>query len=117
MGEHEAADCTFVAKVYEEAGLLPPVDIPHYSSQAHLNRQAAAYLTIVMRCAKREIEEGEQLPGDLVMYHIARTWSHSAIVLDWPAVIHADLGAQAVIRAAGDQGHFDGVPRRFFSFW
>jgi cell wall-associated NlpC family hydrolase len=77
----KAADCTFFAKVYEEAGLLPPITIPPYSHQAHLNRQGAMYLPIVERHAKREITEAGAGPGDVVMYFIARSWSHGAVIL------------------------------------
>lgn len=111
------ADCTFVAKVYEEVGLMPPIEIPQYSGQAHLNRGATPYLQIVERHAKREVEEGAAQPGDLVLYRLARTWSHSGIVLAWPHIIHADLAARFVIRALGDAGTLAGAPRRFFSFW
>jgi cell wall-associated NlpC family hydrolase len=114
----KCADCTFPAKVYEEAGLMPAIEIPQYGPQAHLNRQAAPYIFIVERHAKREITEKDALPGDLVMFRIARTWSHSAIIIDsgWPHVIHADIAARFVIRARGDQGELR-VERRFFSFW
>ena len=112
----KAADCTFVAKVYEEAGLVPEVIIPTYSPQAHLNRSAAAYMAIVTRVA-REIEQAAVQPGDLVLFNIARTFSHGAIVVDWPTVIHADLGARAVIEALGDQGNLDVRERKFFTLW
>lgn len=115
----KAADCTFFAKVYEEAGLLPSVHIPPYSSQAHLNRQGAMYLPIVERCAKREITEAEAKPGDVVMYFIARSWSHGAVVLPpgFPTIIHADMAAKHVVRAEGAEGAFKNAPRRFFSWW
>lgn len=115
----QAADCTFFAKVYEEAGLLPPVDIPPYSSQAHLNRQGSMYLPIVERHAKREVNREEAKPGDVVMYFIARSWSHGAVILTpgFPSIIHADMAAKHVVRAEGDEGLFKNAPRRFFSWW
>lgn len=114
-----AADCTFFAKVFEEAGLIPTVAIPPYSAQAHLNRSASLYLPLVERYAKREIDETHARPGDVVMYLLARTWSHGAVIINpgWPTIIHADLGARHVIRARGNDGVMRGAPRRFFSFW
>lgn len=114
-----AADCTFFAKVFEEAGLLPAIEIPPYSNQAHLNRQASIYLMIVERHAKREIAQEQAQIGDVAMFNIARTFSHGAVIIEpgWPTIIHADIGARAVIRALGDNGHFHNVERRFFSFW
>jgi len=115
----KCADCTFFAKVFEEAGLIKPVDIPPYGPQAHLNRQAAAYLPLVLQHAAREIDVAEALPGDVVMYLLGRTWSHGAVIIEpgWPSIIHADIGARYVIRARGDAGPFSAAPRRFFSFW
>ena|SRR5882672_2103941 len=115
----KAADCTFFAEVYKEAGLLPPIVIPFYSHQAHLNRQGSMYLPIVEKHAKREITEKQALPGDVVMYFIARSWSHGAIIItpSFPSIIHADLAARFVIRGEGDQGFFKNVPRRYFSWW
>jgi cell wall-associated NlpC family hydrolase len=115
----KAADCTFFAKVYEEAGLLPAITIPFYSHQAHLNRQGSMYLPIVEKHAKREITEAEARPGDVVMYFIARSWSHGAIIIEpgFPSIIHADMAAKFVIRGEGDQGFFKNVPRRYFSWW
>jgi cell wall-associated NlpC family hydrolase len=115
----KAADCTFFAKVYEEAGLLPPITIPPYSHQAHLNRQGAMYLPIVERHAKREIGQEQAGPGDVVMYFIARSWSHGAVILSpgFPRIIHADMAARHVIIGEGDQGFFKNVQRRFFSWW
>lgn len=114
-----AADCTFFYKVFEESGLIPTIDIPFYSHQAHLNRQSSAYLPMVQKYAKREVQQDEAQAGDVVMYHIARSWSHGAVIINpgWPHILHADMGARFVIRALGDQGHFLNAPRRFFSFW
>ncbi len=114
-----AADCTFFAKVFEEAGLLPRIEIPTYSNQAHLNRQASIYLQIVQQHAKREITEAEAQIGDVVMFNVARTFSHGAVIIEpgWPTILHADMGARAVIQALGNTGHFQNCERRFFSFW
>lgn len=115
--KHLAADCTFFAKVFEEAGVIPPVVIPHYSPQAHVNRQACAYMTIVQQYAKREVVESEAQPGDIVLYNIARTFSHGGVVVKWPVIIHADMNARRVVRAEGHLGRLDGHERKFFSFW
>lgn len=117
--KYKAADCTFFSKVFEEAGLLLPVDIPHYSAQAHLNRQASAYLALVMRYAKREITEADAQPADVVMFRIARTFSHGAMIMPpgWPEILHADLPARMVSRGRGDLALLGSVQRRFFSFW
>ena len=118
--KYQAADCTFFAAVYQEAGLLDPgLVIPPYSHQAHLNRQGSAYLPIVERCARREITQAEALPGDIVMWFLARSWSHGAVIIEpgFPFIIHADMAAGMVCRGEGDNGVFLTAPRRFFSWW
>lgn len=101
--KHECCDCTFPAKVYEEAGVVPALAIAPYSTIAHLHRASRQYLQVVERFARR-VEAGR--PGDLAMFFIARDFSHSAIIVaeGWPWIIHADMAAGAVLKARGDQG-------------
>ena len=113
----KCADCTFFAKVFEEAGVIPPVIIPHYSPQAHVNRQSAPYMAIVQRYAKREVPESEAQPGDVVLYNMARCFSHGGVVVKWPQIVHADMAVGRVVRAEGHVGRMQGYERRFFSFW
>ncbi len=115
----KCADCTFFAKVFEEAGLIPFVPIPHYSPQAHINRQACLYMNILLQYAKREVEEAQAQVGDVVMFCIGRTWSHGGVIIPpgWPNIIHADMGAKCVTRDWGDNGQLRRFKRRFFSFW
>jgi cell wall-associated NlpC family hydrolase len=115
----KACDCTFVADVYEEAGLIGHVDIEVYSPQFMLNQREEKYLGYVQRYA-HEIA-GPPQPGDLVLYKFGRVLSHSAIVIfpGWPSVIHAGQKESIVTRAEGDKGMLGLSPvhRRFFSFW
>src|SRR5258706_75185 len=81
-----AADCTFFAKVYEEAGLVPEVPISVYSSNAHLHRASGQYLLHIRKYA-HEVARDRVRPSDIAMFHIARDFSHGGIVNahDWPA--------------------------------
>jgi cell wall-associated NlpC family hydrolase len=45
----------------------------------------------------REIERDQLGPGDLIMWKFGRTYSHSAIVIDMPRVIHAVVADRRVI--------------------
>jgi hypothetical protein len=115
----KCADCTFFAKVFEEAGLWPPLSIPHYGAHAHLNRESSIYLPTVLRLAKREIEEKDARVGDVVLYFIARNWSHGALIIEpgWPNVIHANARTRTVTRDWGNNGYLMHFRRRFFSVW
>jgi cell wall-associated NlpC family hydrolase len=111
------ADCTFFAMVYEACGLVPHVDIPHYSPQAHLHRVAAIYEGIVGRHAHRT---ESPLRGDIVLYHFGRAYSHGGVLIEdgWPSrIVHGDMEAGFVLIGHGDGGRLQGAPRMFFTLW
>jgi hypothetical protein len=127
-----AADCTFFAKVYEEAGLIEQVPIAAYSSTAHLHRASGQYLQHIRKYA-REIPEALVRPGDIAMFHIARDFSHGGIINahdwpehvkefdlaeGWPWIIHANMGAGLVFEERGDQTNLALASAvKFFTLW
>jgi hypothetical protein len=125
-----AADCTFFARVYEEAGLVPEVPIECYSSQAHLHRASGQYLLHIRKYA-HEVDKGRVRPGDIAMFHIARDFSHGGVINahgwpevpfeqaeGWPWIIHGDMGAGVVYEVRGDQAHLAMAREvKFFSLW
>ena len=108
------ADCAmFPLAVYQECGLLP-VDYrrPQYSVQWHLHRSEELYL--------RELEKfcfeisGSPQPGDFVVFKFGRTFSHGAIVLDWPRIIHAYIPRGVVMADALRDGELMGREVKLF---
>lgn len=83
--------------VYSACGCMPPID-PSYSQQWMMHRDEELYLGEIRRFA-RDIPLEEVRPGDLVVWKFGRVYSHSAIVIEAPLVIHAVLRGRAVIRA------------------
>jgi len=86
-------DCmTLLAGVYTNTGHLRTDPIPkQYSVQVGQHQHNTQYLDGV-REYMREIPEAEVKPGDLVLYDIHGTgsYSHGALVVEWPGyVIHA----------------------------
>jgi len=85
MGRVKGAgvDCaTLLAEVYYEAGVLKePVAIEYYPMDWHLHRDDERYLQMVQRYC-REIPAERVAPGDIVIYHFGRAWSHGGIVID-----------------------------------
>lgn len=128
MGRVKGAGCdcaTLLAEVYHEAGLIPRIELAYYSPQWHLHRDAERYLDFIYDYAS-EIEY--PLPGDIVLFRFGRTFSHGAIVIDWPRIIHAYVGGSVCIddastaqwlvkigEAASDRGK--PRPRKFLSYW
>jgi cell wall-associated NlpC family hydrolase len=93
-------DCLMLlAEVYERAGVAPHIEPPFYVPDWHLHRDAERYLEGLLHYA-REIDgpsrrgagppQGPQpLPGDIALFRFGRTFSHGAIVAQWPRLIHA----------------------------
>jgi cell wall-associated NlpC family hydrolase len=119
-------DCaTLLAEVACEAGLVERVEIPFYSSQWHLHRGEERYLDTVL-CYAREIEWSPG-PGDIVLWRFGRCFSHGAIVVAWPVIIHARINAGVEYEDAEQAawlkqiGEGEGIgrvrPRKFFSPW
>ena len=92
-------DCAMLlAEVYAEAGLVEHLDIPHYPPDWHLHRDAERYLGVLLNHAV-EIA-GPPAPGDIALWRFGRCFSHGAIVIEWPVVIHAYLGRGCVLEDA-----------------
>ena len=107
-------DCGWLPlAVYHECGLMPKVDPGRYSPQFMLHRDEEWYLQIADRHGKRIA--GPPLPGDFALYKIGRIFSHGAIVIEWPRIIHAYLGI-GVCEDLGDQGHLKDREVIFFTF-
>lgn len=80
-------DCaTILIEVYAVCGLIENFDPGFYPMDWMLHRDEERYLGFVLERAKR-VEN--PLPGDVLVFKIGRTFSHSAIVVDMPLCIHA----------------------------
>lgn len=110
-------DCANLpAAVYEKCGLMPHIK-PRYSRQWHMHRDEELYLQWVTPYAT-EIEEESLGPGDFVIWKFGRTYSHGAIVIDPPVVIHAVLIGGGVVRADMHRDlELSSRPRRCFTMW
>lgn len=110
-------DCaTFIAGVYRDAKVIEPVEIPDYVwTDAWAKKDGDALYLEAVTSRAREISRSEVKGGDMVLYHIGRGWSHSAIVVQWPEyVIHATRG-KGVMGTRADVGLLGRSGVRFFS--
>lgn len=116
-------DClTLLAEVYAEAGLTEPIDLPHYPHDWHLHRGDERYLEGLLHYAK---ETADPMPGDIVLWKFGRCFSHGAIVVKWPVIIHAYVGRATTLENAeaalwlsyvGESGSAVKLrPKKFFS--
>jgi cell wall-associated NlpC family hydrolase len=96
-------DCgKFPWSVFHACGYMPPIPKElRYSHQFHLSRDKEWYRDLADQNGKRI--EGPPLPGDFALYKIGRIFSHGAIVIKWPRIIHARLRV-GVTQDDGTQG-------------
>ena len=106
-------DCgMFPWQCYNAVGLAPPIDKSlRYSHQFFLHRDVEWYKEIVERYGHRV--EKPQI-ADMALYKIGRIYSHGAIVIEWPRIIHAWVGI-GVTQDLGDQGHLGNKKVLFYS--
>lgn len=105
-------DCAqFPAAVYRDAGLIGEVDTGEYPPDWMMHRSEERFLEVVQRYAD-PVEA--PLPGDLAVYMVGHCFSHGAIVIDWPRIIHASNRDRMVCYADGTQGWLAG---RDVTFW
>lgn len=111
-------DCVnLLAAAYEAAGVTGHVEIAPYSPQIMLHRGEETVIPYLLRCG-REIPEAEARAGDVVLYKVGRSFSHAAIIVDWPTrIIHAHSKSGKVVEMAGNVADLDGRATRFFTPW
>ena len=120
-------DClTLLAEVFHEAILIPKIEIPFYPHDWMLHRDAERYLEGVMQYAVEK--QSDPLPGDIVVWKVGRCFSHGAIVLEWPEIIHAQIGCTVTRENAENATYLTHIgektadygkrrPMRIFSYW
>lgn len=109
-------DCANLpAAIYESVGLINHLD-PEYSPQWMMHKDEEKFLGYIRKEA-REIEFDQIGPGDLIVWKFGRTFSHSAIIVDYPTIIHAVNGIGVVLADAEQESTFIDRPRKFFTLW
>ena len=111
-------DCAMIlVRVYSVVGVTDAsVDPRPYPQDWHLHRDSERYLETVMPYV-REISREDVRPGDLVLTKFGRTFSHSAIVVDYPRVMHAYAVDKVVTYADLHKDPFAHREKKYFSAW
>jgi cell wall-associated NlpC family hydrolase len=130
--KHAGADCAmFPLAVYQECGVLPADFVPPaYSMQWHLHRSDELYLKTIepftqeiFPCpqAYAALKDGIApdsvpiaRPADFVVFKFGRTFSHGAIVIDWPLIIHSYIPHGVQLGNALQDGELIGREMKFF---
>ena len=112
--KHAGADCAmFPLAVYQECGILPrEYTPPQYSVQWHLHRSEELYLKELEKFVVET--DGAPQPADFVVFRFGRTFSHGAIVVEWPIVIHSYIPHGVLLSDALRDGELLGRERKSF---
>jgi cell wall-associated NlpC family hydrolase len=109
-------DCGMLPiEVFEKCGLMEHIDVPYYNVAWHLHHGEEKYLGWVKKYCT-EVTDREPLPGDMILYKYGRCISHSAMVTEWPQVIHAYVG-QGVLLANAENQALKKKQVSIYSFW
>lgn len=110
-------DCgQLLAAVYETAGLISHIE-PRYVQDWHLHRDRNLFLEFIVDAGAREIDREEIGMGDLGVWKWGRAYSHGAIVLSPPQVIHSYVEVGVTIDDITSHEELRRREARFFSFW
>ena len=111
-------DCAqLVLCVYACAGLVQDFDTGAYPPDWHLHREEERYMGIIRTLAV-EIPRSALLPGDVILYRFGRAFSHGALVIDLPQLVHASRRDGAVVMTDEDRDvELIGRHTVCFSFW
>jgi cell wall-associated NlpC family hydrolase len=116
-GKGGGVDCfQLLYRVFKHVGLMPERTWDYKNARSFITDKNPLYLRTIMEFAD-EVPETNVLPGDVVMYKNScfPVFTHAAIVLNWPVVIHAAIG-QGVIITAMDEGFLSPWLRKVFRF-
>jgi cell wall-associated NlpC family hydrolase len=106
-------DCAqLLCAVYEEAGLVSPVDTGHYPHDWHLHRSEEMFLAWLRRVGAAIVEE--PLAGDVAVFRFGRAFSHGAVMVDERTCIHSYIN-QGVILTRLDEEPLVGRTVQFWS--
>jgi cell wall-associated NlpC family hydrolase len=114
-------DCGMIlVRVFVDAGLVEPFDPRPYTPDFMMHHLEERYIGIVEACGAVEIGR-DPGAGDIAMWRHGHVWSHGAIVLQWPKIIHAfALCRQVIVDDARSRATLTAPshgPPRFFSLW
>jgi cell wall-associated NlpC family hydrolase len=108
------ADCAmFPLAVYQECGILPAdFQPPSYSMQWHLHRSEEMYLQTIAPFVQEK--KDAPLPADFVVFKFGRAFSHGAIVVEWPLIIHSYIPHGVLLGDALRDGELIGREMKIF---
>lgn len=108
-------DCAqILIAIYAAVGLIDDFQPDEYPSDWMLHRSEEKYLGYVMQYA-HQVDAPK--PGDIAVWKFGRCFSHGAVVVDYPVIIHAYRPDQMVGWGDATQGDLASREVSYWSFW
>ena len=105
-------DCgRLLIEVYANVGLIERFVPDYYPQDFALHSNEERFLQNIERYAVEVLTPDK---GDIAVWKFGRCFSHAAIVLDYPQIIHAKIDC-GVLFDDGNQGELAGREVRFYS--
>ncbi len=121
-GRQGGVDCAMLLlEVFLAAGVVqaePQARALSYSMQWHLHREEERYLKMIEIMGGRPVDMPQ--PGDVALWKMGRAYSHGAIALRWPCIIHAaaaPISACVLDNALASGLNLVRYPVKFFTAW
>lgn len=106
-------DCVqFVVQVYKAIGAIGAVETGEYAQEWMLHRYEQRLIAKLEQYARPILTP---MPADLAVYRYGRSYSHIALVVEWPRVVHANRDRKMVCYDDGEQGILADRDVRFWS--
>lgn len=120
-------DCArLIIEAFVGAGLVDRFSAGSYTHDWHLHRDDEKYLSVVESYLSRvdtvetplnERPEWAARPGDVLVWRVGRTYSHGAIVTQWPYIVHASFPDRAVTEVSLIGTTMAERKMRTYTFW
>lgn len=105
-------DCArFLIEVYANCGIIDRFVPSYYPQDFAMHSDDELFLANLELYAHRI---KEPLPGDVAVWKFGKCFSHGAIVIEWPEIIHAKMH-NGVLLDLGNQGDLMGRAVLFYS--
>ena len=113
-------DCaTFPLGVYSKAGCFDwDGTLPFWSPQDWMHdKNERKYLDNILKYGGVEIYEDQVNTGDLAVYRVCNSFTHGAIIIEWPRyVLHPIVGLGVIGSHGIEEGFLRRRKRRYFRF-
>jgi cell wall-associated NlpC family hydrolase len=127
-GDLGGVDCAnLLLEAHAGAGLAERFRPDHYPHDWHMHRDEERFLATLEEYLQRVGDDELPIqkrdpdfyvrPGNVLIWRYGRTFSHGAIVAQWPRIIHASFPAGCVLEESVMGGILEERPMRVYSFW